>query len=161
LIEHLVLQDEGTLPPPPVAHKLQVLLDELEAAEPCPLGLPDANDPRLQKVTLALSECPGDPRSARQWANLAGVSAKTMERLFHSETGMTFSEWRRNLRLIAAVELLEKGEDVTSVALTVGYNSLSAFIEMFRKALGVPPGAFQRSETNRRGPARLAPKEQA
>src|SRR5690606_37616082 len=67
-----------------------------------------------------------------------------------SETGMTFSEWRRNMRLIAAVERLEKGEDVTNVALSVGYNSLSAFIEMFKKALGVPPGAYQRSKTNGR-----------
>lgn len=63
---------------------------------------------------------------------------------------MTFSEWRRNMRLIAAVERLEKGEDVTNVALSVGYNSLSAFIEMFKKALGVPPGAYQRSKTNGR-----------
>ena len=150
LIDHLVLQDEATSLTPAVAHKLQVLLDELAAAQPCPLGLPDANDPRLQKVTLALSQFPSDPRSAAQWARIAGVSAKTMERLFLSETGLTFSEWRRNLRLITAVELLEKGDDVTNVALSVGYNSLSAFIEMFKKALGVSPGAYQHSKTNGR-----------
>ncbi len=150
LTEHLVLQDESTPLGPAVAHKLQVLLDELAVAQPCPLGLPDANDPRLQKVTLALSEFPHDPRSAAQWALVAGVSAKTMERLFLSEMGMTFSEWRRNLRLITAVELLEKGEDVTSVALSVGYNSLSAFIDMFKKALGLPPGTYQRAKTNGR-----------
>ncbi len=155
LIEHLVIQDESALPSPPVARKLQVLLDELVAAQPCPLGLPDARDPRLQKVTLALSESPSDPRSARQWASVAGVSVKTLERLFLSEMGMTFSEWRRQLRLIIAAELLERGEDVTSVALTVGYNSLSAFIEMFKKALGVPPGTFRRSENGGQAPKRM------
>ena len=56
---------------------------------------------------------------------------------------MTFFEWRKQLRLLEAIDLLGQGKTVTSVALELGYNSPSAFIAMFRRSLGVCPGQYR------------------
>ncbi|MEE8274655.1 MAG: helix-turn-helix domain-containing protein, partial [Alphaproteobacteria bacterium] len=45
-------------------------------------------------------------------------------------------------RLLAALTRLATGEPVTTVALDLGYDSPSAFIAMFRKALGETPGRY-------------------
>ncbi len=43
---------------------------------------------------------------------------------------------------MAALRKLAAGEPVTAVALDLGYESQSAFIAMFRRALGVTPGRY-------------------
>jgi AraC-like DNA-binding protein len=52
------------------------------------------------------------------------------------ETGMTFGQWRQQVRIIKALKRLAMNEPVTAVAIELGYDSLSAFISMFKKALG-------------------------
>ncbi len=55
---------------------------------------------------------------------------------------MTFGQWRKQARLMRALPLLAAGESVTRVALDVGYDSTSAFISMFKSALGTTPGRY-------------------
>ena len=55
---------------------------------------------------------------------------------------MSFGAWRQQLRLLQALPLLAAGEPVTSVALSVGYESTSAFIARFRQVLGTTPGQY-------------------
>ena len=49
-------------------------------------------------------------------------------------------------RLFAALEMLAQSKSVTEVAVAVGYDSVSAFIEMFRTMLGTTPQAYFRSK---------------
>ena len=49
---------------------------------------------------------------------------------------------RRQRVLLAALERLGNGEPVTSVALSLGYDSPSAFIAMFKKTLGATPSRY-------------------
>src|SRR5262249_41052109 len=84
----------------------------------------------------------GDGRSLAGWARPAAASSRTLARLFRSETGLSFRAWRQQLRLLRALERLADGEAVTSVALDVGFESPSAFVAMFRRALGTPPGRY-------------------
>ena len=42
---------------------------------------------------------------------------------------MSFGRWRQQARLFAALEMLAQRKSVTEVAITVGYDSVSAFIE--------------------------------
>ena len=65
-----------------------------------------------------------------------------MERTFLREVGMSFETWRRQARLMKAVELLVSGCAVKEVAFEVGYRQPSAFVEMFRAALGATPKAW-------------------
>lgn len=123
-----------------------VIIDELSHAESTDLRLPIAGDERLLRVINGLLENPGDTRSLAEWARTAGASSRTLARLFVSGTGLTFCEWKTRLRLQTAIDRLAKGDDVTAVAFDLGYSSLSAFIKMFREAMGSPPGRFARKK---------------
>ena len=126
----------------PHARIVRVFFDEIRAAEQVPLHLPLPSDHRLQRITTALRENPGDQRTLSQWSSVAGGSERTLARLFTAETRMTFGQWRQQARLLRALEALAQGEAVTTVALDLGYDSPSAFIAMFRRALGVSPGRY-------------------
>lgn len=126
------------------ARLMQVILDELHSLEPAPLSLPLASDKRVQHLCEALLSNPADERSLDAWAPQVGASARTLARLFVSETGLTFAEWRRQVRLLEAIDRLGKGHTVTRVALDLGYESPSAFIAMFRRTLGAAPGKYFR-----------------
>jgi len=119
-----------------------LLLDELAAAPQAPLSLPLPHDTRLHRVTEALLADPADARTLRDWARTAAASEKTLARLFQRETGLSFGAWRQQLRLIRALEALAGGATVTETALALGYDSPSAFVAMFRRAMGTTPGRF-------------------
>ncbi len=52
---------------------------------------------------------------------------------------MSFSIWRQQACLFAALPRIMAGEPVTTVALDLGYESPAAFTTMFKRLLGVPP----------------------
>jgi len=71
---------------------------------------------------------------------------------------MSFGRWRQQARLFAALEMLARRKSVTEVAIAVGYDSVSAFIEMFRTMLGTTPQTYFRGRRSwPRGRARGAP----
>jgi AraC-like DNA-binding protein len=126
----------------PEERLVNVLLDEIESTPIAPLHLPLPVEARLRVVVDGLRANPADARSLGAWAALAGASARTLARLFERETGMTFGSWRQQLRLLRSLELLAGGQSVTSVALSLGYESPSAFVSMFRRNLGRTPGRY-------------------
>ncbi|MCH2316244.1 MAG: helix-turn-helix domain-containing protein [SAR202 cluster bacterium] len=73
---------------------------------------------------------------------MVGASGRTSARLFSEETKMTFRSWQCQARLLAGIVKLAEGQSVTSVALDVGYESPSAFIAMFKRALGMTQGQY-------------------
>ena len=124
---------------------MHVILDKLQALEPTPLHLPFPQDPRVKTVSDALVANPADDRDLEVWADSAGASSRTLARLFVKETGLTFGAWRQRLRLLAAISRLGAGQPVTTVSYETGYHSPSAFIAMFKRTLGMPPGRYFRS----------------
>ena len=133
----------------PESRMVSVLLDEIRAAPSTPLHLPTPRDPRALRVTEAFRAQPSDRRSLAEWARLAGASSRTLERLFRSELGMTFGRWQQQARLLRALELLASGRSVTAAALDVGFETPSAFIAMFRRAMGTTPARYFRAERDR------------
>ncbi|MGE0419742.1 MAG: helix-turn-helix domain-containing protein [Acetobacteraceae bacterium] len=132
-----------TFPPDgPEARLMAVILDQIQVLPVAPLSLPIPQDARLRRIADALLADPADERTIDEWARLAGASARTLARLFQAETGMSFGQWRQQLRLLRALERLAAGEPVTGVALDLGYDSPSAFIAMFRRALGTTPRRY-------------------
>jgi len=130
---------------------VSVLLDQLKTITTTPLHLPTSNDRRLKPIITALSRNPSDGRDLATWAKEVGASQRTLSRLFTSQTGMTFRQWRQQVKLLEALGRLANGEQVTTVALDLGYDSQSAFIVMFKKALGTTPGKyFGTTASNRR-----------
>lgn len=119
-----------------------VLLDELRHAPREPLHLPLPTDRRLARIAQSLVDTPGDTRTLEAWAEWAGVSPRTVNRLFLAETGIGFAQWRRQARLVHALERLAAGEPVANVADALGYASPSNFIAMFRQYFGQSPARY-------------------
>ena len=67
---------------------------------------------------------------------------RTLARLVKNETGMTFGRWRQQLHIVIALQRLSAGARVQQVAEELGYESVTAFITMFKKALGKPPARY-------------------
>ncbi|TCO83815.1 AraC family transcriptional regulator [Plasticicumulans lactativorans] len=129
----------------PAGRLVGVLLDQLAGLPEVALSLPLPVDPRLAAICAALQARPDDRRTLAQWAQGAGLSERTLARLFQRQTGLSFRDWRTRLRLLLALTALERGRSVTAVALESGYDSLSAFSAAFRRAFGTTPrGLFPR-----------------
>jgi AraC-like DNA-binding protein len=123
---------------------MRLLPDELQALPVLPLHLPQPTDARLQRICTHLLAHPDDGATLADWAQRLAVDAKTIQRLFARETGMTFGQWRQQARLLRALERLACGEKVVDIALGLGYDSPSAFATMFKRQFGLPPSAFFR-----------------
>jgi transcriptional regulator GlxA family with amidase domain len=108
--------------------------------------LPLPRDERLARVAHTLLDDVADDRRLDDWAHFVGMARRTFMRAFSAEVGMSFGRWRQQARLFAALEMLAQGKSVTEVAIAVGYDSVSAFIEMFRKMLGTTPQIYFRSK---------------
>jgi len=118
------------------------ILDQLQAAETIALQLPELADLRSMRVAKIIIEDPSDQRPLEELCKKAGASKRTIERLFRTETRLTFGKWRQQLRLMHALRLLAEGNKITQVALDCGYSTTSAFISMFRKSLGTTPSRY-------------------
>ncbi len=130
----------------PETRLIGVLRDELAGLKPAPLHLPLPADKRARAVSDWLIDTPADQRELEEWGNAVGASSRTLARLFVTETGLSFGRWRQKRRLLAALERLAAGAQVTTVALDLGYKSPSAFIAMFRRELGETPGRYLREQ---------------
>jgi AraC-like DNA-binding protein len=119
-----------------------VLLALLSATPIEQLSLPLSAHPKLRVVCNALIERPGDRRSRADWAAAVALSERSFDRLVIKETGLSFGRWRQQLQLIVALRDLSAGASVQQVAYSLGYESATAFIIMFKKAFGVPPGQY-------------------
>jgi AraC-like DNA-binding protein len=120
----------------------RVLVDELREAREQPLQLPEPRDDRLQAVARMLQERPADNTSLAGLGRAAGASARTLSRLFRDELGMTFYEWRTQLRIYHALVLLGDGHDTTHVAHACGWANPSSFIAAFAGIIGTTPGRY-------------------
>lgn len=123
---------------------IAVILDRLPPLPLAPFHLPQPRDARLRRMTAALATQPARNETLGELAASANLPPRTAARLFVKETGLTFGQWRQQLRLLAALEKLGAGESVTAVALDVGYADISSFISIFKAAFGQTPARYFR-----------------
>jgi AraC-like DNA-binding protein len=121
----------------------RVLVDELHEADEQRLRLPEPRDDRLQAIARTLSEDPADNRSLAELGKAIGAGTRTLSRLLRDELGMTFYEWRTQLRVYHALVLLADGDDVTQTAYACGWANPSSFIEAFTNVIGTTPGRYR------------------
>jgi len=122
--------------------KLILLLEELALASQVRFYLPVPTDPRLKNVVRKLLQSVDDNQTVESRASRAGMSVRTFNRRFSAETGMNFVNWRQLARVMQAMEWLAAGKPVGWIALSCGYSSVSAFIEVFRTWTGKTPGQW-------------------
>lgn len=124
---------------------MNLINEELDWDEPEMFSLSWPSDPRLIHVCKHLKKYPDDCRTLEEWGKEVGVSNRTLSRLFRLETGISFSEWRQQARILAALPMLLSGMSVLETSLAVGYETPSAFSAMFRRLVGKAPRDFLQS----------------
>ena len=123
-----------------VPHAREALLRGYRACLRCRPLEPAGSAPTWLRPLLArVEEAPG-----RRWRDrdlrVAGVDPVRVRRWFRRHHGMTFHAYQRARRIGRALGHLQTGGGVTEAAYTHGWESLSAFHEAFREALGTTPG---------------------
>lgn len=134
--EHAYSTDSKT------ARLAAVLLEHIPDAPVEALHLPVSDHPTIRNMAELLFKEPDDRRTLKQWARHLATSERSLARLIKNATGMSFGRWRQQLHLMIALSHLAEGQSVQRVAGTLGYDSVSAFITMFRKALGKSPTQY-------------------
>lgn len=129
-------------PDSPQARLFGVILDEIQISPITPLHVPRPTHPKLQLIAEQIGANPADNRTLAEWGAKLGASERTLARLFRQDTGMSFAQWRQQVRLVMALQMLAEYKPVTQVAIELGYESPSAFISMFRKSLGTTPSRY-------------------
>jgi AraC-like DNA-binding protein len=120
----------------------RVILDEISRSATLPMCVAMPCDKRLRALCDMLVAEPASPLTLDEWAGKAGASSRTLARLFERELGMSFGQWRQQVRLAHAAPLIARGVPLSRVAAELGYASQSAFTAMFKKTFGQPPSSF-------------------
>ncbi|MFE7313404.1 AraC family transcriptional regulator [Streptomyces sp. NPDC057555] len=120
-----------------------LLVEEVSTSSEQPLHLPEPEDDRLRALACLLRDNPADTAPLATLGHTVGASERTLSRLFRSELGMSFRQWRTQLRLHHALVLLSSGHSVTSTAHACGWSNPSTFIHAFTSAIGQTPGRYQ------------------
>lgn len=121
---------------------ITLLAEEISSEPDASLHLPFPVDATALLVATAIAAVPavGLDDQLRD----IGASRRSIERHFKAETHMSLGQWRRRARILAGVAMLSEGENVTTVAMRVGYSSPSSFVAAFRSELDAPPREFMR-----------------
>lgn len=78
-------------------------------------------------------------------ASLVNMSPYSFCRFFKMRTNKTFIEFLNEIRIGMACKYLIDGKmNITDVAYSSGYNSLSNFLQQFKRLTGVTPSAYQK-----------------
>jgi len=144
LVERALAWDEQTVRGDALAGSLLrtlALLCPEWFSNPRMLWVPAARSEAMRTVVRYVADHLASA-SAALAARAAGLSQRTLQRRCLDELQMTWRGLLREVRMMRALELLCQGSPVGSVAVEVGFESLSAFTVAFRERFGMPPSAY-------------------
>ena len=77
------------------------------------------------------------------------IPERFLSNYFNKELEISFSEWRKNLRIDYVCKMIEAGDaknlTIEAIASNAGFASRSKFIDAFKERKGVTPSAFIKS----------------
>ncbi|MGD9592190.1 MAG: helix-turn-helix domain-containing protein [Candidatus Berkiella sp.] len=120
-------------------HLLALMKEELKSIQTEPLFLPMPHNLKLEKMALQFIKNPNIEKSLEQWALSVNMSKRSFTRHFRQETGMSFAKWCQQACIAHALQLLQKKRPVSDIAFELGYESVSAFIKVFKQFVGQTP----------------------
>ncbi|MGH3953834.1 MAG: AraC family transcriptional regulator [Mycobacterium sp.] len=132
----------GDLPSHEVIRLEVVLIDQLRRSPEQALKLPTPRDQRLAEACALVEDDLTQVWTVTELGRRVGASERTLTRLFRTDMGMTYPQWRTQIRLHHALRLLAEDRPVTYVAHQCGWATPSAFIDVYRRTLGQTPGTY-------------------
>jgi len=123
---------------------VSLALLELHEAEDSATFIPLPHEPRCRRAADIVLADPTGSHEIETLARTVGASARTLSRLFASETQLSFKSWCQRARIAAAIERLstEANVSVKQIASDLGYASVPAFSHAFRQVTGKTPTEF-------------------
>jgi signal transduction histidine kinase/DNA-binding LacI/PurR family transcriptional regulator/AraC-like DNA-binding protein/response regulator of citrate/malate metabolism len=98
----------------------------------------------VRKAMAAIHEHYTEPISLKDVARSVGISKEYLARCFQQETGLTLVTYLNRYRIGQAKARLEAGEqNLTEIALEVGFSSEPYFSRVFRQEVGMSPSAYR------------------
>jgi AraC family transcriptional regulator len=108
------------------------------------------HDDLVEQAKLTLTTRFREPMGVDALARTVNASPFHLARVFRARTGYSLHGYRNELRLRAALDLLaDTTDDLTSIALDLGYGSHSHFSQAFRQAFGATPSSFRLAAPSR------------
>ncbi|MBK5962077.1 AraC family transcriptional regulator [Rhodoplanes elegans] len=123
----------------------RLILDQIVRLPSESFHLPWPQSPMLLRMCQELFDNPSDERDIAAWGRELGASPRTLHRRFEREVGIGLREWRNRLRVFRAIDLLGASDNITEIALELGYSTPSAFTYMFRQRMGCAPSEWRRT----------------
>ncbi|RNF76360.1 AraC family transcriptional regulator [Marinomonas rhizomae] len=143
LILHLHTQQDYEKTDPATDRLVDVLLDQLIQLEREEFDFPIPDEPTLNRLALELIARPNEKRTLGEWASDFAMSERTLARLIKRHIQLTFGQWRRQLHIVLALQKLAINMPIQTISEELGYDSVSAFITFFKKALGKSPRQYR------------------
>lgn len=143
LILHLHSQQPCEENDPASARLVDVLLDQLMRLEREEFDFPIPDEPILNRLALELIARPNEKRTLSEWASDFAMSERTLARMIKRHVQLTFGQWRSQLHIVLALQKLAINLPIQTISEELGYDSVSAFITFFKKALGKSPRQYR------------------
>jgi AraC-like DNA-binding protein len=123
---------------------IKLAMLELHQAEDSATFIPLPHEPRCRRAADIVLRDPTGAHEIETLARAVGTSARTLSRLFSSETQLSFKSWCQRARIAAAIERLSMDSNVSvkQLASDLGYASVPAFSHAFRQVTGKTPTEF-------------------
>jgi AraC family transcriptional regulator len=100
----------------------------------------------VERARAVLAEHPDGRLSLAALAATVGCSPFHLARTFRASTGTSVHQYQLRLRLSLALDRLADGaDDLSALALDLGFASHSHFTTVFRRTFGTTPSAFRRA----------------
>lgn len=117
---------------------------ELHQAEDSATFVPLPREPRCRRAAMIMLDDATGLHDIDTLAREVGTSARTLSRLFSTETQLSFKSWCQRARIAAAIQRLSTDANVSvkQLATQLGYASVPAFSAAFRQVTGRTPTAF-------------------
>ncbi len=135
------------LPNDPSYLYLQALLQVLmpQSHKNVPIILPISDHEKLKNVLDYLEKHLDEIHTLKSVSNRFNTSERTLSRVFQSELKMSFLQYLKHLRMIHAIELLQKTDlSLSEIADRVGYLTLGAFSNTFFEMTSKRPSEMRK-----------------
>lgn len=146
LLQEICTRDAKQWEKEPIASMLRLLFLLLaeEQEKKLPFSLPQSTHPVVQSVLSFLDQRFAAPLMMADLTHVAGVSGRSLQRLFRREMGMTPFAYLRLRRVFqASILLTTTDQSILGIAFDVGYESLSTFYQAFVHFFGTTPRSYR------------------
>ncbi|MFD3407982.1 MULTISPECIES: helix-turn-helix domain-containing protein [Aquirufa] len=77
------------------------------------------------------------------------IPERTLSLYFNTSLGLSFSEWRKKIRIDYAIVMIDSGDSkkitIEAISSNAGFASRSKFIDAFKEQMGITPSAYIKS----------------